>query len=241
MAQLTKQDARNLVAQLIDDKGFKNWPVDLLDMLITGTLDELWGELLDQFPYLTSTEEQLTSTSTPVVGITAPGYVDLDPETVTLTRRFYRVQRVVRGGVNLRPANPNEVTVSNNVVIEAPDDTYLVQDSKLWVFPLDATTPIFLRYSYLGEPFTSLTVGTTDPDSPSDDPIMTVPWPDGYHMAYIYAAAARAMEKGDKEDSTRLQKRADMAMFRLKAYLRRQHLGTLTPETQDNPLDWGGV
>ena len=81
MALLTRLQARTLIQELIDDTAAKLWTAPNLDILTEATLDELWGELLDQFAWLRSTE---SGALTPV----APGTINL---TTALTR-FYRVQ-----------------------------------------------------------------------------------------------------------------------------------------------------
>jgi hypothetical protein len=217
--RLNKVQVRSLVRRLIDDPGGKQWPTSDLDLLIEGCLDELWGELLDQFSWLTSVENVVTPTG---VGIIAVASIGLD--TALLTHRLYRIQKVVRDSKELRPAFPEEVTLYNNTVVDAPDDTYMILRNAIWCFPLALTPQVSVHYSYFPEPFTSLVPGP-DPDDESDDDSSFIDWPDGYHMAYIYDIASKALEKGDKEDSQRLQRRAEMSLHRLRAFLRKQHIG----------------
>jgi hypothetical protein len=235
VALKSKIQVRSLVRRLIDDPAGKQWPTSDLDELIEAALDELWGgELLERFPWLTSKEEILTNVTIPA--LVAPGTLLLS----ALSQRFYRIQRVVRNGAPYRLARSDEVVLSGATAICAPDNSYAILDGGLWAFPLDATSPLTVRYSYLPEPFTSLSPGP-DPDDTADDDISFVPWPDGFHMAYIYDIAAKALERGDKEESDKLQKRADQALFRLKAFLRKQHTGPILAQTSNDEFYWGGV
>lgn len=225
MPQLSKVEARALIRQLIDDPAGKLWSTTNLDQLIEGVLDELWGELLDQFSWLRSDEELAT--------IVAPGYVDLAEDPFV---RYYRVQQVTRSGILYRPADQRDVLVENGVVVSAPEFSYTIFGSQLHMFPYSETADVYIRYSSLPEPFTSLSPGP-DPDDPQDDDISFIEWPDGYHLAYVYDVASRALEKGDREDSSKLGRRAEASLFRLKAFLRRHNLGPTMPYIPDDGLN----
>jgi hypothetical protein len=230
VALKSKIQVRNLIRRLIDDPAGKQWPTTDLDELIEGSLDELWGgELLDSFPWLTTAED------TPPL-VVPNGAIDL----TLLAQRFYRIQRVVRNSTIYQPAHPSSVVVANNVVLSAPELTYTQLGTTLWLSPFDTVTPAYVRYNYIPQPFTSLSPGP-DPDDTADDDISFVPWPDGFHMVYIYDIAAKALERGDKEESAKLQKRAERSLFRLKAYLRKQHTGPLMVQLHDDAIGWGGV
>lgn len=230
MALLNKVQIRALVRQLIDDPAGKLWSSPNLDLLSEGCLDELWGELLDQFPWIRSTEAAIV----PI----APGYIDLSIDSLLVTR-LYRVQQVVRDGVIYRAVDQRDTLISNGVVLSAPSNAYTIFNEQLHLFPYSVST-VYLKYVSRPEPFTSLGPGS-DPDSDEDD-FLTVDWPDGYHMAYIYDIASKAIEKGNREDSTMFGKRAEQAMFRLRAFLRRQSTGGSTmPYLVDSDLEWGGT
>ena len=219
MALLTKDGARSLIQQFIDDSGAKRWSAANLDILIEGVLDELWAsELLEVAPWLRSTE---SSALTPV----APGTVNLG----TALTRWHRLQLVVRDGVTYTEANPKDVLVENGVTISAPPRTYVVMEDLLYLFPLATTANVYVRYSSLPTAFTEL---ASDAD---------VTWPDGFHLAYCYDVAARAMEKGDREESARLAKRAEMSLHRLKGKLRKTGLGAVTPHYMSGGIDFGSV
>lgn len=229
MALLNKLEVRTLVRNLIDDPAGKLWPNGPLDLLAEGSLDELWGELLDQFPWLRSDE------SAALVPL-APGYIDIPTQLV----RFYRVQHVIRGNVEYSPVAQRDVLTVGSLSIEATDQTYTLFGGQLHLFPYDPTTPVYIRYSSLPTAFTDLTPGP-NPGSEEDDAISFIEWPDGHHMAYIYDIASKAIEKGDREESIKLKGRADTSLFRLMAYLRKQHSGIIVGGFHEDAFQWGGV
>lgn len=217
MTLLTKDEARSLTQQFMDDPAGKLWSADNLDILLEGVLDELWStELLEHAPWLRSTE---SAALTPVV----PGTVNL----ATALTRWHRLQLVVRDGCTYTEASPKDVLVQNGVTITAPDRTYVVMGDLLYLFPLALTANVYIRYSSLPTAFTSL--------ADTDD----VTWPDGFHLAYVYDAAARAMEKGDREESARLAKRAETSLYRLKSKLRKTGLGAIMPWHQGGGIEFG--
>jgi hypothetical protein len=225
---LNKTQVRQLVRQLIDDPGAKLWSNTNLDLLIEGCLDEIWSDLLEQFAWLTTAES-------------APQVVDGVIYTSLLTvPRFHRVQRISRNGVDYRPARPEEVIGTFGTGLDAPDYTYVVFSDQIWTFPAEDNSDTYVRYSYLPEPFTSLTPGP-DPDSEEDDDVSFVTFPDGHHMVYIYDVASKALEKGDKENSDRFTQRAQVARLRLMTYLRKQSVGPIQPLLGDSSREWGGV
>lgn len=217
MALLTRLQARTLIQQLVDDTGATLWSAPNLDILTEGAIDELWGELLDKFEWVRSTE---AATLTP----TAPGYVTLS----TAFTRFYRLQMVARDNQAFWPANQKDVLVINGVQIVAPDHTYVVYGDQLHLFPY-SLNQISVRYNSRPTAYTAL----------ANDSAL-VDWPDGYHMAYIYDAASKAMEKGDRENSERFGKRAEQSMFRLKSFLRKQQVGPIMPWFHQDAIEWGG-
>ena len=212
---VTKLQSRSLVQQLLDDSAAAFWTAPNLDLLIEGTIDELYGELLETFPWL-----QTTETSAAIV---APGYVNL----AALTR-YHRLQQVVRNEQTYMPADPKDVLIVNGQVVSAPTSSYIVLGQQLHLFPYDTTTPVYVRYSSLPTAFSSLADGTA------------VDWPDGHHLAFIYEAAARAMEKGDRENSDRFSQRAQVALLRLRSRLRKQQVGPVMPWHADDARYWGG-
>ena len=234
MPQLSKTQVRALVRQLADDPAGKLWSTNNLDLLIEGALDELWGELLDAFPWLNMREDTIAATS--------PGYIDLQhtsDATGTSLIRYYRIHQVVRDGQLYRQAHPNEIVFVEGEAVSAPDQSYAIYGNQIYLFPL-ATTDVTVRYSAFPEPFTSLS-SSEDPDDGEDDEEMFVTWPDGYHLVYAYDVASRMLEKGDREESARLKQRAETSLFRLKAFLRKQTTNPIMPILTDSNFDWGGT
>lgn len=220
MAQRTKAQALALLAQLIDDPAGKLWDTANLTDLLSGTVDELWGDLLDEFPRLRSTESSALAPS-------SPGYIGLNSQ---LTR-FYRIQQVGRASwpAPYTDADPTQFNVIGGVVNDAPCRSWIIWGNQLHVFPYDTTADVYVRYSSLPNAVT---------DIASDAPIE---WPDGFHMAYIYETAARAMEKGDRESSERFSARAAQVQARVRAFLRKQRVGPVVITTYDSPEQWGSV
>lgn len=219
MSQALRGAAVGLVQQLLDDTAGKLWATSNIQLVMSGVVDELWGELLDSWPYLRSTESLGLS-------LNAPGYVDTDAQLV----RFHRLQSLVRDSRTYVQADPRDVVIANNEQIVAPDRTYAFYGNQLHVFPYESTPVVYVRY-------TSLPTAVTDLASDAT----AIVWPDGYHMAYIYETAARCMEKGDREKSDTFTARAQQVMTRLKAKLRKQSTGPIMPFTLDSGRDWGGV
>lgn len=208
-----------MIRQFIDDSGSKLWDDTNLDLLTQGAIDELWGELLDWNGWLRSTEA--------TVSVLTPGYFDLESG---LTR-FYRLQAVVRDGQTYWPANPRDVLVSNNQAIVAPDNTYAILGTRVYLFPLSYPgTSVYVRFADRPTAYTSLASDAT-----------AVDWPDGYHMAYIYEAASRAMEKGDREKSDTFKQRAADEVARLRAYLRKRQIGPVMPWMDRDSVEWGSA
>lgn len=216
---LTRAQARSLIRELIDDTAAKLWSDANLDILTEGGIDILWGELLDHKPWLRSIE---SAALTPA----APGTVD----TATQLTRFYRVQQVARDGMAYTEADPKDVLVVAGQQITAPSRTWVMLDSSLHLFPYDTAANIYVRYSSRPTAYTGLANDNT-----------VVSWPDGYHMAYVYDAASRALEKGDREKSDTFRARAADEMARLRAYLRTVSVGPRLPWTPDGAEAWGSV
>src|SRR4051812_16359731 len=230
MPQLNKVQVRTLVRNLIDDTGSKLWDGPSLDLLIEGTLDELYTDLLESFPYLRWTEAVNTPTS--------PGSIDLwDDSANSNFTRLYKILKVYRDGLQYSPISPSEVSYSNGIAYAAQPQTWTLLGNSLWLFPL-AMTSVTVQYSSLPEPFTSIAQGP-DPDDELDDELLFIDWPDGHHMAFVYEVASRAMEKGDREESSRLGKRGEVAMYRLKSKLRKFYPGPIVPTLTDSPINWG--
>lgn len=199
-----------MVRQWLDDPNAVRWSDANLDMVIQLVIDDLWTDLLDMNPQLTSQLHTFTTVNT-------PGYIDLRQTTHggDLTQRFYRVHEggVVRGSRQYVPREPSDTVIEEDTGIVYESYTYYVQGDFLWLFPLSTSDQVELRYSYKPTQYTSLTDG------------MVVPFPEGHELAYVLTAAALAMPKGAAEDPSTLQMMADKAVHKLLAAVRRQTHG----------------
>ena len=220
---LTKAEARSLIREWLDDPQIKRWSDSRIDFATQLVLDDLWTELLDVQSGLTSQLQTLTS-------LTSPGYIDLRLTTNggALAQRFYRVQHLTRGGREYRPIDSRDVLIENNEAIVGPDFTYYVIGDQLWMFPL-ATSQVELRYSYKPITYTSLTNGSY------------VQFPEGSDSAYILAASAITMAKGNVEDAAQLVALADQARNRCIAAIRRQYHGMTVPFSTGSGVEMGGI
>jgi hypothetical protein len=219
MTQLTRLQARTLIQELIDDTAAKLWSAANLDLLTEGAIDILWGELLDAFAWLRSTA------AGPLTPVT-PGTVNLD----TALTRFYRLQIVSRQSQTLTETSPRDVLLEGATEIVAPCGTYTIMGNLLYLFPLSTSADVYVRYSSRPTSYTALASDATP-----------VEWPDGYHLAYVYDAASRALEKGDREKSDTFKQRSLDEMARLRAYLRKQSIGPVMPYMDRTAIEWGGV
>ena len=221
---LTKANARSLIRELADDPNAKLWSNANLDALASATLDDLWATILSVAPWATSQLDTITT-------LASPGYVDLRLTTGggDLTQRLYRLQTITRDDQSYGAIQPSSVTLQAGEVKASDNASYafFVWADRLYLFPLDTTTDVEVRYSYLPTPFTTLNEGDT------------VGWPDGFDAAYTHEVAARAMLRGAREDPAGLRAIAAESFNRLLGAVSRQHLGPTTPILMDSPLTWG--
>jgi hypothetical protein len=221
---LTKAQARMLTREWLDDPSAKRWSDLRIDLAIQLVLDDLWTDLLDMQSNLTSQLHVLTS-------LISPGYIDLRL-TINggqLTQRFYRVQHVTRGGREYYPIDPRDILIESNEALAGPNFTYYVLGDQLWLFPLNTTDDVELRYSFKPTPFTAMTDG------------MNIPFPEGSESAYVLLASALTMAKGGEEDIGQLMALAQQARDRCYAAIRRQYQGPMVPYTTDSPANMGGI
>jgi hypothetical protein len=222
---ITKTNARTMVRQFIDDPDAARWTDGNLDLLITLTLDDLWGELLDFAPMALSQLDELTS-------FTSPGYIDLrlTGSGGDLSQRFYRVQSVVRNTRAYTEMRHHDVLLEDNDVQASNVGTnyhYIVQADRIHLFPYSTTDAVELRYSFLPPEFTSLAGGDT------------VIWPDGYDAAFLHESAARALIKGDVEDPGQHRLVAHNIMERCREAISRNSAGPTTMLLTSHPHEWG--
>lgn len=220
---LTKAQARTLVQQWIDDPSGVRWPASSLDLVVEQTLDDLWTDVLDTAPMLTSKLDTIT--------LTAPGYVDarLVADGGQLSERLYRIQDIVRDGRAYRETDARDVLLSNSAEV-VPTSTYARYGDQFWLLPLSTSSTVEFRYSFKPTRFSLLSEAAY------------VPFPEGHESAYVFEAAARALDKGTAEDSTALSRRAAIAYQRLLSGVTRNSRGPLVPySSSSDALDWGGV
>lgn len=221
---LTKAQARTLIREWLDDPSAKRWSDGNIDLATTLVLDDLWSDMLDIAPYLTSQLQTITSLS-------SPGYVDLRLATQggDLTQRFYRIQQVIRGDTYLTPRDPRDTVIVNNATIVHNSDTFHFVGDQMWLFPLDTTSKVELRYSFRPTAFSSLTNGNN------------VTFPEGSESAYVLGTAALTMAKGNVEDVGQLASLATLAKERLINSIRRQYHGPTVPYTTEGAQSYGGI
>jgi hypothetical protein len=222
---LTKTQARTLVQQWLDDPSAQFWSEANLDLLISLVLDDLWAEVLEANPRYLSVLDTLLSAD-----LDSPGYVDLSGDG-PLTERFFRIQSVTRDAREYVPVSPQNIVIEADTVIvsEASPRSYYLQGQQLWLFPLDASASIEVRYSYLPADFNGLGASAS------------VVWRDGFESAYILEAAGRAMLKGDRENGERLLGMGRAVHRRLLSTISREYPGPDMPYMSVRPGAWGSV
>lgn len=233
---LTKAQLRTMVRQYLDDPNGKRWTDTNLDLAIQFVLDDLWGDLLDQAPYLTTQYQQITSLHT-------PGYIDLRLTMFSgdLTQRFYRLQQCIADGRHYFAKDPRDylMTASSATgdVTTIRADTgveqrysYQFLGDQLWLHPLgQVTTFVELRYSFKPVAFTQMTNG------------FPVPFPEGHEHAIVLLSAAHAMAKGNAEESKPLYDLGAVAKDKMLNAVRRQQHGMTQPWTGDNAWSWAST
>ena len=216
---MTKAEIRTAVQQAIDDVGAKRWPAASLDVLIALTIDDLWGDILDASSFYTSKLELPT--------IVAPGRIALSG----LASRFYRLQKVVRDSYEYFDAGQTDVVIEGLIStleeISAPDKSYVLVDENLWLFPLDATEPVTVAYSYLPPVYTTLAEGAA------------VVFPDGNESAIVYESASRALVRGDAESMAQVKVLAELAKNKLLSRVQRRRYGPTVMNVTGSPADYG--
>lgn len=199
-------------------------------------MDDLWTDMLDLAPWLTSQLQTFTT-------LHSPGYIDLRLATNggDLAQRFYRVQLVKApaeaGSQAARiyyPKDPRDFLLSGGDagVIVATRFSYEIKGDQLWLYSSDqqfGPTPVDLRYSFKAPTFTSFADGSL------------IPWPEGGEAAAVYAAAAHTMAKGNVEEARQLLEIAAVARERMLASIRRQWLGMTVPFALESPITFGGT
>lgn len=205
---LTKAEARSQVRQWIRDPEGKAWADSALDVLFSGVYDELWSELLEAAPWASSQLDTLTS-------LTSPGYIDL--RTLSnggdLSKRFNKVQKVTRNGVEFSTIDLRHVVIEGSELIVGQDNKYAFLGDQLYLFPLSTTDDVEFRYSYLPSSFI-----TTNESQ-------YLAWPEGFEQVLTLGVAGRIKLADGNEGLLALHAKG---FQRLKAHMARRYSG---PET----------
>ncbi len=224
---LTQSQTKTLISQFMDDASNKRWsdtgapsPLEIAAGLV---YDQAWSEIIDEAPWIVSKREVVAAAA-----LTSPGYID----TVSggdLTNRFHRVQKIFRDGVEYSPAMLDEVVIdeTNSKLLSAPNRTYWVIGKHIWLSPLSTSQTVDIRYSYMPTAFNGLG------DS------VSIAWPDGHELAFVYRAAYELLGKGNVEETTELRNNADKSWKTLLRYVRRRYPGPRTMRVAGDPLEWG--
>lgn len=219
---LTKLQYRTVIQQYLDDPGAQQWSSTNLDILTQLVLDDLWTDMLDMCPYLTSQRDTIAA-------LHSPGYIDLRlTATGDLSQRLYRVQSVKNATQSFNIKDPREVFLGagDTTVVSANGYTYDIKGDQLWLYASNtsfATGSIDIRYSYKPAVYSGLADGTS------------VTFPEGAELAPILLTAASAMAKGNEEDNIQLTRMALDAKQRLMSQIRRKYHGMIVPFTTE---DW---
>lgn len=195
MALLNKGQVRTAVMQAIDDPLNKRWSAANLDILIGMVGDMLWSAVLDSYEYATSFEQSVT----PAAG----GVMD----TTGLTKRYYRVQKVVRASDSLvaQARRPEE---------SVPQLSYYQSGVNLVTDPaVTGASSVTLTYAYLPTNFNALANDATS---------LPTEFPEGHELALVYLAAAAALIKGGAEDMGQVGRMADAAVDAFLAHIARR-------------------
>jgi hypothetical protein len=223
---LTKAQVRTQVQQMMDDPSAVQWSAANLDILIDGVFDAGWRDILEVNPWANSQHETLTSTD-----LTSPGYFDESDLTPPTGGRIHMMQLLTRAGYQLQPITPERVVIEDNAVTarDASLNSYFKLGTEYWMFPLDATTDVEVRYSYLPQGFNASADGSA------------LVWPESHVSALIFEAAGRALMKGAREDSNSLLGMAQAMWGKMLDDAGKSYPGPVVPFYADSPLDWGGM
>jgi len=212
---MTKEEARGVIQQLIDDPSGARWHPTRLDLLCQLTIDSLWVEIMRAAPSLYVETEDVT--------LTSPGYFTSSD----LTERLYRIKKVTYNGREYGPIDDKLIVLEGDDLIVGYDRTWTQYGSKIHLFPYDTSYDAEISYSYRGTRFTDL----------GDEE--TVLWPDGHELVFILETSAAALHKGAAEDPTGILQQAEKARRRMVAELERLHDGPVTVQVTESPISYG--
>lgn len=219
--KLTKAQIRSIIFAQIPDAERHLWSTGNLDVMIQLIMDELWGEILDEAPWHISKLDTIAAAS-----VTSPGYIDLTASG-PLTKRFYRLQKLVINQQEYSPTSPHDSIVDGTTEVVSAAFTYIIYGSQLWAFPLSTTLDVQIRYSYFPTQFTALSESTD------------VDWPSGFENAFIYEVLARI--SSTEAATNKNHAIAMIAYDRLKSRVRREYVGPSVMMVSDSPFELGGT
>lgn len=224
---LTKAQLRSAVQAQINDDLQHRFGGGRLDVLIELTQDSAFTDILDIQPWYNSQNDVLTAT------LTAPGFVDLRVAASggDLTKRVYRLQSVVRNGVQYSQVQARNVTFEGNVVKlrEGRNNrVYVRMGDQLHLLPYNVDDDVEVRYNFLPVTFTAQSDG------------FDVEWPEGHDDALVYEAALRASATVPPEQMVDLKERAAQSWSRLLGHIERLDSSPLMASFMDTPESWGG-
>jgi hypothetical protein len=223
---LTKAQIRTAVRQQIDDPSAARWTDPNLDILIGMVYEDGWQDILEWAPFYTSQLDTITPLLT-------PGYIDFAATggAGQPTKRFFAAQKITRSGREYVYAPSSVLVLEDNALVTPVvglDGYFTSFGKQLWLFPLELTPEVELRYSYRPGLFSALADGNA------------VEWPEGHESALVFESAARAMTKGDAESMAQLKQLAVDAWERMRSSLHRVQVVTREPRQLDSPLAWAG-
>lgn len=209
---LSKEQARLLIRELVDDPDGARWRDTRLDLFTSITLSDLWSEILEAFPGL------LVRTET--ASLDSAGLLQLSE----LDRPFHRLRRLQLAGrelaylsdLNERRGGPSG------------QRGWLLEGQTLRIVPESPGAEVEIRYSHWPRAFHELTEGEA------------VEWPRGYEAVYVHEVAGRLLTKGAAEDPTVHLQVAAAAKGRMLSALGRPGAGPRLMQLTSTPGEWGG-
>jgi len=218
---VTKANFRILIRSAVDDPNAARWSDAVMDLFTAATIDSMYSDLFQVAPFLTSQLDTLTS-------LTSPGYFDKRiTATGDLSQRLFRIQTIVRNGTTYTQGKALNLVMENSVEITGLPTTYILLGDLVYLFPLNTTDDVEIRYSFRPASYDDLA-------DASD-----VVWPDGYETAAIYETAGRLLAKGAAEDNQGYLALAGSEFGRLKSAVIRGSVGPLTIMNMDESVAWG--
>ena len=227
---LTQLQSKTLIQQWMDDASNTRWSdtgtPSNFELAAAKIYDQGWSELLDEAPWARSTRQVITAAT-----FTDPGYIDTAVGG-DLTGRFFRVQKIFRGGREYSPEMIDEFVIdqANDSIIVGVGDHYFFIGDQLWLTPLDDSNEAMdIRYSSLPADYAGLTDGGA------------ISWPEGHELAFVYRAAYELMGKGNVEETEELRSNAKQSWKQVLRYVRRRYPGPRVMRASGDPLDWGST